>query len=546
MHVIVNGVEKELSEGATLSEALAGERYVPGCAVSIAKSAETVRRETDDFELVTPSGPIGLRLNGSPFAEMFKRIVKDVEGRGIRWQTSKVLAVGSFATDIQIDRSPFDYKRYDCFFAAGGFDAKTTYMMIAKSAHQGVYGAAGGVLGKITTGRHILNLLVEGEKIIAIRPVVEERLVREAVTTTDLDTRLSEGMAVESFVEIVLDKRSPVSVEHFLVAAEKGMLPITNRTATFAACSSSMDVSLVAEATGVRERGLVTVRNSGVGQGRIYFYLERRQISALHNTVGTVSRGLELVKLAPAGARLTVLTLPERMMTIGMTQKQAQTAIESRGSRQSRTGDIADDAIVVEQEPELTMDALDEPQIETLGVRPEKVNDLLLMGGKAPATYRYFRKMTGLDHKPIGTMKVHFTFPEMPLITFEGDAQQGGVLVPENQFGAESKRGDLAITNMSRPSRGLIGIRLDPSEEFGPTGEERFGTNLLGSMATSLDELMKNIQEGDIVYVREAAQKPAPVRKPRKSQVARKTATKKVAAKTPVKKSREAKRAKKQ
>ncbi|HXZ23795.1 MAG TPA: hypothetical protein VEH08_03580, partial [Methanomassiliicoccales archaeon] len=105
---------------------------------------------------------------------------------------------------------------------------------------------------------------------------------------------------------------------------------------------------------------------------------------------------------------------------------------------------------------------------------------------------------------------------------------------------------DLAITNMSRPSRGLIGIRLDPSEEFGPTGEERYGTNLLGSIATSLDELMKNIQEGDIVYVREAAQKPAPVRKPKKTQVARRTATKKVAAKTPVKKSREAKRAKEQ
>ncbi len=527
MRVIVNGVEKQLSDQATLAEALAEEKYTPGCIISVAKSAETIRRETDDFELDTPKGPIGLRLNGSPFADMFKRMMADVEGRGIRWQTSKVLAVGAFPSDIQVDRAPFDYRRFDCFFAAGGFDPRTTYLMIAKSAHQGVYGAQGGVLGKITTGRHILNQLVEGERILAIRPILEERLEQEAVTTTDLTMRLSEGESVESFVEVELDSRSPVGVEHFLVAAEGGTLPITNRTVTFAACSSSMDVTLVSEATGVREPGLVTVRNSGAGQGRIYFYLERRQISGVHSIIGRMSKGIELVRLAPKGARVAVRTEPPRMMTVGLTQTQAQAAIEARGLKQRRAGDAAFDAIVVEQEPELTMEALREAEIETLGVRPERVHELALIADKAPATYRYFRKMTGLDHKPIGTMKVHFTFPEMPLITFEGDAEQGGVLVPENQFGAESRRGDLAITNMSRPSRGLIGIRLDPSDEFGPTGEERYGTNLLGRVASNLEELMKDIQDGDILYVREVRGEPPQIKRPKKRTEARKTSAKK-------------------
>ena len=35
------------------------------------------------------------------------------------------------------------------------------------------------------------------------------------------------------------------------------------------------------------------------------------------------------------------------------------------------------------------------------------------------------------------------------------------------------RRGDMGVTNMSRPNRGLIGIRLQESDEFGPTGEER-------------------------------------------------------------------------
>jgi UPF0288 family protein (methanogenesis marker protein 3) len=91
----------------------------------------------------------------------------------------------------------------------------------------------------------------------------------------------------------------------------------------------------------------------------------------------------------------------------------------------------------------------------------------------------------------------------MPLITFKGDDTMGAALNPENEFKAMVARGDLGATNMSRPNRGLLGIRLDASEEFGPTGEERHGTNLLGRFASNLDAFMKNINDGDIVYVRE-------------------------------------------
>jgi UPF0288 family protein (methanogenesis marker protein 3) len=195
-------------------------------------------------------------------------------------------------------------------------------------------------------------------------------------------------------------------------------------------------------------------------------------------------------------------------LVIGLSQQEGQKALEGRGLRQRRAGDTDDDAIIVEQEPELTMEAVHEAEIETLGVRPERINLIRLLPEKAPQTHRYFRKMTGLGHKPIGTMKVHFTYPEMPLITFEGDAREGASLIPENEFGEEALRGDIGVTNMSRPIRGLIGIRLDTSDEFGPTGEERYGTNLVGSVVSSLETLMKEIQEGDIIYVRETAEPP--------------------------------------
>lgn len=90
------------------------------------------------------------------------------------------------------------------------------------------------------------------------------------------------------------------------------------------------------------------------------------------------------------------------------------------------------------------------------------------------------------------------------MITFEGDPKLAADLYPERTFEGRSVRGDVAITNMSRPQRGLMGIRLEGSEEFGPTGEEPPGTNLLGRFVGDLDALMTGISEGDIVYIRRA------------------------------------------
>jgi len=200
-------------------------------------------------------------------------------------------------------------------------------------------------------------------------------------------------------------------------------------------------------------------------------------------------------------------------MTIAMTQAEGQRFLEGFGLRQRRTGDQADDAIIVEQEPELTLLATQEAEVETLGVRPERINDIIINAAKAPQTARYARKITGLGHKPIGTMKVHFTFPDMPLITFDGNYGEAGSLVPENEFQERCMKGDLAVTNMSRPNRGLMGIRLEPSDEFGPTGEERYGSNLFGRVTSDLKRLMENLKEGDIIYIREVKEVAAPAEK---------------------------------
>lgn len=518
MLIVLNGREVDIAPGATLSEAIAGEPYLPGALIAITRSTSSIQRETSEFEVVTSRGSMVIRLNDSEFATIWRELVPQLVDTGIRWQTSKVTAIGSFPTSLDVDRGRYQYARYDAFLALGGFDNRTTYLMFARTDHEGQYGTAEGKLGRVTRGRHLLNQMREGDKILGIRPVVLELSERDAFVTADLSTALEEGMVVDTCVKVDLDRRSPVSCEQFLVVTEDGRLNITDKTATYTACGDRTDVTLIPEVTSVREEGDVTVRNDGTGTGKIYFYRERRQLSPAHNLVGRVTIGHELLRLAGAGSFLTVVPTPARIMTIGMSQKESEEFLRTRGLKQKRTGLTDDSAVVVEQEPELTMEISDGGEVETYGIEPSKVLSWALDDSGSPKTAHYLRKLTGLDHKPIGTLKVFFTFPEMPMITFEGNAKEASVLLPEKPFEAESPRGQVGVTNMSRPNRGSIGFRLEASPEFGPTGEERYGTNAVGMVTEGLDIMMKAIKDGDIIYIQEV-KGPAPAPAPAEAAV---------------------------
>jgi putative methanogenesis marker protein 3 len=503
MIITVNGKAIEADDDAVLGEVIEDQIYHPGSKIAIVRSTELVKKETTDFELATSKGSMILRLNDSSFAHMIEDLIPQIVGLAIRWRTSKLLAIGSFGTDIEVTRGFFKFRRYDCFISLGGFDSSTSYLMIAKVDHQGQYGVDGGVFGRITRGRHLLNELEEGDQILDIKPIVLERKEKDAFVTDDLETKLEAGMSIETHVSVSLSPNSPVSSEHFLVLSRKGHLPITETTSTYNACSKNLDVSLRAEKVAVRDANFVTVRHDGAGEGRVYFYKVRRQLNPSHSLLGEVVKGRELIRLVGAGSDVTITTDPPRMMTIGMTQSQGQAFLEKMGYTQVRTGLEDDGSIIVEQEPELTMNVIEGKAVETFGVPADTINEWEFAEDISPVAVHYIRKITGLDHKPVGTLKVHFTYPGMPLITFEGNQKEGLSLIPEKSFGKVSRKGEIGVTNQSRPQKGLIGMRLDESDEFGPTGEERYGTNIVGSIVSPIERMMKDIKDGDIIYVRE-------------------------------------------
>lgn len=44
---------------------------------------------------------------------------------------------------------------------------------------------------------------------------------------------------------------------------------------------------------------------------------------------------------------------------------------------------------------------------------------------------------------------------------------------------------------------------MEDSKEFGPTGEEGYGTNIVGRFDDDLDRLMKDLKEEDTIYITE-------------------------------------------
>ena len=500
MKVTVNGKEKDLPNGATLKDAVKGEAYEPNSLMSVHLSTEKLIGETNEFELITSKGSMILRLGDTDGAKLWRSAVPSIKGSTVRWSTKEITAFGSFSTDIPVDRAEKRYRKYDCFFTLGGFDNNSTYIMIAKKEHSRTYGAGIGNIGRITAGRHVLAASAEGEKLLDIRPVVSETSTENIVATKDLGYKLGEGFSVDTNVLIKLDKGSPASAEQVLIIASKGHLNITEATGTLIGCSEDLDVMIPDEHHSVRDAGSVAVRNTGHGIGRLLFYKERRQLSPLHNTAGTVERGFGIIARAAGGDKITIVTEPARALSVGMCQSDGEKFLSGLGLKQKRSGDTSDDAMIVDQAPEMTLKAIYGDVVETFGVPKEKVFRIKL-DESCPGDVYYFRKTTGLSHKPIGSLKTQFSFQGMPMITFYGDEERSKSLYPQEPF-KKCKKGDIGITNQSRPHHGLVGIRLQDSKEYGPTGEEPYGTNIVGRFIDDLSRL-NGVEEEETIYVLE-------------------------------------------
>jgi UPF0288 family protein (methanogenesis marker protein 3) len=158
------------------------------------------------------------------------------------------------------------------------------------------------------------------------------------------------------------------------------------------------------------------------------------------------------------------------------------------------------DRVVVGQMPGTTLEVLAAGAVSVTTVPLSDVVDVRLDERAAPDSVAAFRRITGLKLHAIGTLPFFFTFEDVFL--FKPKLPTDVRLHPENPPVGQSPANALAITNDARKGRGMVGVRLSTSPEFGPTSEPFEGTNLIGEVI-DIGKL-RRMKEGKIVYIREA------------------------------------------
>lgn len=507
MFVRINGKGTKLPEGSTIKDAIEAVNapYMEGCVLSLIKGKEEIERYVNKYKIKTTKGSIIIELldNDAPeLVKTWKKLYSEFETHRIRWTTSNEVSMGPVKSELTPTRDEHEYQKWDVVLSLSGFTADATHVIFSKSTHNAVYGTPEenkGIFATVIGGKRTVYHLDDDDRVKEIKPVIERSSTIKSATITDLNTVLSDGNEIFTYILIQTEAKSPNSAEHLFALSQSGKMQVDYDSNSFLGFYQLQGLKKSPELIDQRKRGTITLRNDGKGIGRVYMYREGRVSTPSHTVIGHIKRGIQLLDIADLGDNITVKSDPERIMTLKMSQKEAEEFLSSQGIEQIREGLKDDDAVIVEQVPKFTMDIIKEGKVRTRGVNKDDILPIEIYDA-APRSSWYFQKYTGLVDSPIGSLKVHFAFPGMKVMMFEARVQDAKGLVPENTPKQCVNAGLIGITNMSRRHVGMIGVRLENNDEFGPTGEPFTGTNIVGKVVKRLENLEK-FKEGDTVYV---------------------------------------------
>ena len=468
-----------------------------------------MEKNISKYKIKTNKGSIILQLDESeeakPLVDVWKSQYEDFVDLDVRWSTSTEVAVGPIVTDLEPTSDEFKYFEGDVVLSLSSFSNESTHLIMLKENTTNVYSVPPynkGIFARIIGGKKTLDNLTDDDKVIGIEPIIERSTSTDMASVSDLSTVLEEGNELYTYISFNINEDSPTCVEHLFSIIKDGRIKVSYDSESFIGFYDLAGIDKPKEDTTQRTRGTITVRNTGVGVGRIYIYRENRVLTPNHTTVGKVVNGMEIIDIAKENDFITVQAEQQRLMLLNKTQKEASEILSQAGVEHMIDGLVDDDAVIVEQSPRHTIDILKEGRVITKAVKREDLCTIKFVDN-APRSVRYFKYISGLLENPVGKIKVHFAVPGMHIVIFEGDKKLAKGLVPENNPVEKVIRGQIGITNMASKSAGLIGIRFEDNYDFGPTAENFEATNIIGDITSDYDHL-EELKEGVEVYVTES------------------------------------------
>jgi putative methanogenesis marker protein 3 len=501
----LDGERLEMNEGSTLGSLIP--HHSPECSIAVIRPSTQEQSQTGYLVIGTTAGEVTIEIASGD--EDFLKSPDIVQKLALHWNDRYAAAFGPFPSSIRPIRTPHIYERGDVILGCGGYEPARSYLIFSKVHHSADHGAdeRGGVFARVVSGRGVLDRWTIGDRITKIEPVISWADTSRSFTTTDMDLVIEDGMQIATRVNVIAQGYTPEritteaagSVEHMLLGLKGGRFHVSRVTSTHILDSGLAGTTdIEKEFRRPRREGTVTVRTSGQLAGGIYIYRDDVPSSPVHDVVGQVIHGIELVKLAKEQDILMISVLPQRIDLLGLPLNKAKEI--AAAEKISLHIDKEDgERIVVSQDPGNTLDVLRDRSVTVTTAPLDKVIDITLDDEKAPISCDIFRRITGLKQHDAGMIPVFFKFDDVVL--FRSTVPAGSKINPENTPTGEVPAAALAITNDSRKASGFVGVRLSANKEFGPTSEPFEGTNILGSVIDT--EKLKKVKEKENVYIRE-------------------------------------------
>jgi len=460
-----------------------------------------------DFYIDTTKGRISIHLDQtSPFFKDLIKMYYAFEGIKVGWLSSEVVTFGPVDLgfiQIPASREPKSFEKWDVFLSFGGYDPVNTHLCFSKKDHSGLYGnpdPKNGVIGRVIQGGHIISMLKRTDSILSFEPITQSKKRILRLRFDELGTEnVIQGMEIFTYLEVTFNKDAKKSVDHFLAAVNSGKLRVDEASSMYIKNNKYIGAQISKENSTFRQEGTITTRNEGNNRGAIYLYKSSTSFSPAHNVIGKVSQHfLPLIQNANPSDQLLVKTHPESLIFIGKTQQYASTILERYNIPHKRVGDESDDSIIVEQRPQNSMGVWEEKTCVTLGLSPSKIIKIKLYHEKAPLSIAHFKKHLGMLYYPIGKLQVLDNLKSLLLFIPLTGVESIEAIPRENPVDSVPE-GTIGVTNALRRLTGSIGIRLNESNQFGPTGETLEGSNIIGCVVSGLD-LLKDLETGDLVW----------------------------------------------
>ncbi len=505
MRVLVDGLEIELAEGSTLADALGKAGVLPaeGAIVGVVKGRGEKARQTNSYWLNTTKGKLRIELLETDLQKVWHECVSKINGSEVRWASADGVSFGPFASTLSFGREAHEYNRWEVVLGAAGFEAERTQLVFMRRRHTAAYGtpAEGGVLAHVVGGKNTLDRLDKGDRILGIEPIVEWEDLTEKLATRDFTIPMEEGMEIFTEIHAELIEDAPLGAEFFLALTRDGTFKVDSVSSSYISSDQLLTEPITFEHREPRLEGVVTVRTSGRGLGRIFIYKSDRTSNPGHSVVARITTGMDMVKLAGLGHLLTVRVKPGRIMLMGSKLGAALALMNTRGIEVQVEGHTSEDAVVVKQEPGTTMQILKGKSVKLTTLPASRLVAIELYYDRAPKSLDYFRHVTGLKERPVGPLPVYFVYENTLLFKPEIDAVSYKELLPENKPTGPVPAGSIGVSNQVAKKIGLVGVRLVEDKRYGPSGEKFEATNIIGRVLEP--EKLRDVKEGETIYVLE-------------------------------------------